>query len=834
MSSTPSFLVVPDTTSICPEYPPAEPAIAYSFDLDPFQQWAVTAIHKNENVLVTAKTGSGKTLVAEYAIAYALRDAKRVFYTTPIKSLSNQKYHDLKKLFPSASVGIMTGDIKSNPDAQIVVMTTEIIRNLLFKQSTATAQLGLAGAVSTEGLGLIVHDEVHYINDIDRGHVWEECLVLTPPSVRLVLLSATIDNPEGLAGWLGKIKQVKMHLLKTSYRVVPLVHGIYSKTATTEDGKLPMLVLKTSDESPMDKKVYTEWLRSRERRRDDVDKWKNTVQAARRAGESAAGREGKTKLASFQHQLNDCIETLKERDMLPALFFTLSRKDCERYADKVVGSVITSSETADIKHIVAFHLHRHMDVLEKLPQYHQIIRLLERGVAFHHSGMLPLLKEIVELLFTRGFVKILFCTESLAVGLNMPARSVVFLGLEKPSDGGGFRPLHHAEYQQMAGRAGRRGKDIRGFVFYLPAKEPLDCMDMTSVLSGSLIPLESRIQFHYDFLLKAIHITSSTDPQGVPVWTRILSQSYWTVQREHHLSKILDEEKRLTAEYNDAAAKLTAQQRADFEEKEQLEITAKMSVNSKKRAALAGLRRWEVEHDGHIWKQAERLWASEKAAQERLVKHVAYGESFRQQDPDSRIRPVLNALRAWGYIDADNGITHRGILATEVNEGNPMLMTELYLSGLLKTASVTEIVSVLGSFLVDREAIARSDGISLEVMGSTVQAAYTHLQELCKRGARVDAEYDVRSPEFFWQVAQYWMELSKAWMDGMDAASIVSTYDIYEGNFMRGILKLYNLVEEWMAIATFCGDIEMLDKFRNVQQRLLRDVAQPESLYLRL
>ncbi len=833
-----SFLFVPDTSTVCSEYPPADPAIIYPFSLDPFQQWAVAAIHNDENVLVTAKTGSGKTLVAEYAIAYALRQGKRVFYTTPIKSLSNQKYHDLKKLFPEATVGILTGDIKSNPDAQIVVMTTEILRNLLFKHSTATATLGTAGAISLEGLGTIVHDEVHYLNDPDRGHVWEECLILTPPSIRMVLLSATIDNPEGLARWIGEIKQVRMHLLKTSYRIVPLIHGIFSKSAGTTDAVSPtppMLVLKTSDESQMDSNVYADWLRSREKRNNDSDKWKKTVATAKKAGESAGGRDGKVKAISFQHQLNECIDTLKERDMLPALFFTLSRKDCERYADKVVGSVITSSETADIKHIISFYLHRHMSVLEKLPQYHQITKLLERGVAFHHSGMLPLLKEIVELLFTRGFIKILFCTESLAVGLNMPARSVVFLGLEKPAEGGGFRPLSHAEYQQMAGRAGRRGKDTRGFVFYLPAKEPLDGADMKAVLSGSLTPLSSRIQFHYDFTLKAIHLASTaTTKEEQPVWVRILEESYWTVQRKARLSEMERIEKQITEEYETARARLTDIQRETFEEKARLEHTFKTTGNSKKRAAMAGLRAWDSEHEGQSWVHAARIWESEKAIMNKMTKHVAETDKLRINGVDNRLQPVLSALRAWEYLDHDNRLTHRGTLATEVNEGNPIMMTELYLSGILKNASATEIVSTLAAFIADRDAMGKSDGIHVGVLGQTVCDAFAFLSDISKKGARTDNDTGVQSAEIYWCIAPYWMEIAKAWMEGTSAAHITSAYDIYEGNFMRGILKIFNLVEEWQSIATFCGDVTTLDKLRDIQQILLRDIAQPESLYLRL
>jgi superfamily II RNA helicase len=264
-------------------WPPAEGlALNNGYEPDPFQKHAILGIHAGEHVFVTAKTGSGKTFVGEYMIARALAAGRRVFYTTPIKSLSNQKYHDLKRLFPTATVGILTGDIKMQPDAQIVVMTAEILRNLFYKRGTATEGVGLTAAVSLEGVAGIVMDEVHYIQDPDRGHVWEESMILCPrfaqiegaestTPLQLVLLSATMPSAASLAGWLGNLHQRRVWLLSTAHRVVPLEHGVLRQAPTAADpDRMEVSVFLDATNRWMPD-GYTGWLREREAMEDAAD-----------------------------------------------------------------------------------------------------------------------------------------------------------------------------------------------------------------------------------------------------------------------------------------------------------------------------------------------------------------------------------------------------------------------------------------------------------------------------------------------------------------------------------------------------------------------------------
>jgi superfamily II RNA helicase len=280
-------------------------------------------------------------------------------------------------------------------------------------------------------------------------------------------------------------------------------------------------------------------------------------------------------------------------------------------------------------------------------------------------------------------------------------------------------------------------------------------------------------------------------------------------------------------------AKLTDDQRKAFEERDDLEGKARYSTNSKQKAAKLALRRWTEEHDSPAWKVAERLFKTEKDLQRsardlvRVVSETRVG--LRSED---RILPVLKALREWGFVNDElTGLTHRGVLATEVNEGNPILMTELYLSRQLVSATPTEVVATLASFVVDGipedyNAYGNAESNvcprgAMEVIAETVTR--------CRRIASASSQCDTQ-----WETAPFWSAVLTDWMDGKIAAEIVHTYGIYEGNFMRTVLKVVNLVDEWLAMATFCGDVGMLDTLKDVHTTLLRDVVQPESIYLRL
>lgn len=833
-----SFLKVIPIGSQAPEV--VNPAATYPYLLDPFQLHAIAAINNEENVLVTAKTGSGKTLVGEYQIAHSLRAGRRVFYTTPIKSLSNQKFHDLTKAFPAARVGIMTGDIKFMPDADVVIMTTEILRNLLYKQGTATAALGLSAGLSLDGLDAVVFDECHYINDPDRGRVWEETMILLPPQVKLVLLSATISRPDLFAGWLGNLRQRTINLIATSHRVVPLTH--YAARVHGSDLELePIMSTAADHKEHFDMNAYRAYLdgkaadRKRERdfkasaagRAADVQAAKATAAATNSSTVLAApAASGKFREASFIHQLNTTITSLKVKDLLPALVFAFSRADTERYAATVEGSLIDTSDQAAVRHIFDFHLRDHKE-LQTTDQYWKLRELVARGIAFHHSGVLPLLKEIVEILFGKGLLKVLFCTETFAVGINMPTRTVIFTDLKKHDDSG-LRLLRTDEYIQMAGRAGRRGKDVRGHVIYLPCRDPLGPQEMQQVATGCMPQIQSRMEFGYEFILKAFHA-------GGDRWLRIIQQSYWYQQAQHTL-KVFQEQvakaQATEAKYLEEN-KLTPDIQAAMIDREAIESVIRTATNNQsKKEGQRALGAWENRRFGPIWDRAKKAWPTVRALRLEAAKAQAAAEAQAAElaDPAILIEPRLDFLVAAGFLEPDRKtLTPRGVAATEINEGHALLMVNLYESGAFADLTGQEIVSVLAAFLAEKQ---RPDELPATVTCSTAVAkAFDTL--IVEQQRLMDLEADAINA-CYWYVGADYCDLIYHWLDGVSARELCEGYACYEANLTKAILKASNLLEELTAVATLRVNVPLLEKLAPIGTNLIRDIAVPDSLYLRL
>src|SRR6266568_4886419 len=425
----------------------------YPFPLDDFQVEACRAIAAGQSVIVSAPTGAGKTLVAEFAIQAALETGKRIAYTTPLKALSNQKFGDFTRAFGADVVGILTGDVKVKPHGRVLVMTTEILRNMFYSDF-------LTGGGLAE-LGWVVLDECHYMGDEGRGTVWEEIIVNAPANVRLVALSATVANVKEIADWISIVHRPIVPIFHP-HRPVPLSYAVADLA-----GEIHEIAEVRAGRARL--------VGGEPRGPDDRGRW-----YTRRVVDPGV-----------------LIDGLETRGWLPAIYFIFSRVGCERATDDVLAegkSLLTAAQQSDVDHAINELIHDSPTVAESLLNQ-TAFQALRLGVGLHHAGILPSLKRLIELLFERGLCRVVFATETMSLGIHMPARSVVLQGLTKRTDRG-FRSLSHNELTQMAGRAGRRGIDPEGTcVVALDARDGVE--DLLRVVDGSPEPIESQFKLGY-------------------------------------------------------------------------------------------------------------------------------------------------------------------------------------------------------------------------------------------------------------------------------------------------------------------------------------------------
>ena len=440
------------------------------YELDRFQKEAIDSITQGHSVIVAAPTGAGKTVIAEYAVEKCIEQNKRIIYTAPIKALSNQKYRDFSKDYGDL-IGIMTGDVVLNPFAPVLIMTTEIFRNTIFDDITRL-----------DDVEYVIFDEIHYINDIERGTVWEESIIFAPQNIKFVCLSATMPNLRQFAKWMQSVRDCQIDVVEETERPVPLEHKLYLEGY----GVGNLSDLKAVFQFEQQSKNFNLW---------EEDEWWHEFEDDH--------EPQKPKELDWQ-KLNifktDLINYLSKNRQLPCLYFCFSRKGCEEnaflYASKK-GFLDGRRE----KEILALY----DDLCQRYkihndPNIEEFRQLIANGVAYHHAGMLPTLKEVVERLFTSGLLQLLFTTETFAVGINMPACSAVFESLDK-FDGQNFRYLKTREYHQMSGRAGRRGIDTVGYVYARVHPRFADCDEVERIVEGKLEPIESQFNLSYASLL---------------------------------------------------------------------------------------------------------------------------------------------------------------------------------------------------------------------------------------------------------------------------------------------------------------------------------------------
>ncbi|MEJ7833963.1 MAG: DEAD/DEAH box helicase, partial [Nocardioides sp.] len=468
-------------------------AAHYDFELDDFQVRACREIEDGRGVLVAAPTGSGKTIVGEFAVHLALDSGRKCFYTTPIKALSNQKYHDLVARYGPDQVGLLTGDNTINGEAPIVVMTTEVLRNMLY-----------AGSRTLLGLGFVVMDEVHYLADRARGAVWEEVIIHLPESVALVSLSATVSNAEEFGEWLATVRGETTTIVEER-RPVPLYQHVMV-------GKRLLDLFASSDVDAAAGFVQEGAPVNDELMKIARDDWASTRIKDRRSprGRSAAGGRGARPVGNGRRiwipSRYDVVERLDREGLLPAIVFIFSRVGCDAAVTQCLSAGIRLTTTEERDAIFTFVEESCRDLPEDdlhVLGYHDFLDGLTRGVAAHHAGMLPAFKQCVEALYLRGLCKVVFATETLALGINMPARTVVIEKLSK-WNGETHADITPGEYTQLTGRAGRRGLDTEGHgvVLWQPGTNP---REVAGLASTRTYPLRSSFRPSYNMAVNLVH-----------------------------------------------------------------------------------------------------------------------------------------------------------------------------------------------------------------------------------------------------------------------------------------------------------------------------------------
>ena len=477
----------------------------YPYLLSSFQKHAIKGILENNHVLITAHTGSGKTLPAEFAIEHWVGKGKKVIYTSPIKALSNQKFYEFRLKFPHISFGLFTGDIKTNPEADVLIMTTEILMNRLFNKSLEKeSAMDFQMDFDTE-LAAVVFDEIHYINDVERGQVWEKTILMLPDHVQMVMLSATLDKPDLFAKWIEDSHHGKnVVLCPTTHRVVPLTHFGFVTM-----GENDFKNIKDKSIQARMRKLTNKPILLKDSNGKFVIGGYNELKEVREHVDKTPGRINR------KFCLNQLSKYLKDNDMLPAIGFVFSRKNVELCAKEMTTSLF--EDDSKVPYTIRYEATQILRKLPnheeytKLPEFVQLMSYLEKGVGIHHSGMIPILREIVELFISKKYIKLLFATESFAIGLDCPIKTAIFTSLTK-FDGHDERYLQSHEYTQMSGRAGRRGIDTFGNIIHcnsLFRRMPTQT-DYKDIMEGKPPTLISKFKINYGLVFNVLKSNSDS------------------------------------------------------------------------------------------------------------------------------------------------------------------------------------------------------------------------------------------------------------------------------------------------------------------------------------
>lgn len=795
----------------------------FPFELSDFQKYALWAINEGHHVLVPAPTGSGKTLPAEYGIEKFVKEGKKVIYTSPIKSLSNQKYYEFTKKFPEISFGILTGDIKFNPEADVLIMTTEILRNNLFSKKENIGVNNFEMNMEEE-LACVIFDEIHYINDAERGKVWEECIMMLASlkNTQMIMLSATIDKPEVFCDWIEKNSSKKVVLTCSCERVVPLKHHYYLSC--------PNSVIKNL------KKEEQSIVINNVNKVIDINDNKFNIDNYKKIYKTINIFQENNIRFNMHFTLNHIVQYLKKENLLPSICFVFNRKNVERFADMIEiclfeDSINISKVSSECRSIIS-KLPNGKEYME-LSEYSTIVKLLEKGIGIHHAGLLPVFREMIEIMFERGYVKLLFATETFAVGINLPTKSVIFTSLEK-YDGRQMRLLHSHEYTQMAGRAGRRGLDKIGHVFHLNCVFNLPTQnEYKNMIDGGAQKLESKFKIHAGLILRIIN-------EGNIDILNFCKNSNVFNEINSLLDNISVEIKNVDNIINNK--KLSLQNNEDLLN-EFLEIEKKTKSPNKKMRKNGELELKRFNEDNKGFNKVLNIYhemIDYKNKKDNLEnQHIHYTNYIKEN-----IDKVINYLNKFGFININENsyeITEKGKLACNINECHCLSMSEIIFNNYLENLEEFEILGLLScnnglklnepfyninQLRLDFDRTNMSSVISKYNKYFTLYNNYEDDNLIDKSG---DYNFNLDLIEFI--TSWYYVE------NEIKAKELI--YDFYAetgtfiGELIKSILKIINIINELIKIYEGNDDNNtILFKLTNCKDKIMKFIVNNQSLYL--
>jgi superfamily II RNA helicase len=810
---------------------------AYSYELHDFQKWAIEGIVEGNHVLVTAPTGSGKTFGGEFALNYFYSMGKKTIYTTPLKALSNEKFYSFTQKYPHLRVGLITGDIKTNPDADVLIMTTEILLNKLYqiKSNCPVSSSSISFEMDLQlDLGCVVFDEIHFINDESRGNIWEQTIMMLPPQVQMIGLSATLDNPEKFAEWLecrggtDKYGGKEVYLTRKLIRSVPLIHYSFI-TATSEVNK----VIKDKTLQDEIKNLINKPFIIQDAKGVFNDAQYHAVNKTLRLFEKHDIR------IKRQHVLNKVAEHLVNNEMLPALCYVFSRKQLEKCAQELTTNLLEFDSK------VPYTIDRECEqIIRKLPNYEEYlhlpeyvntIKLLRKGVGIHHAGLMPVLREMTELLFAKGFIKILFCTETMSVGINLPVKTTIFTDINK-FNGEIIRTLHSHEYTQAAGRAGRLGLDVVGHVIHLNNLfRDVDSVSYKTMMNGKPQTLTSKFKFSYNLLLNLLDI-------GDNKLVNFASRSMVSGDLENQLKEMLGKRTALNGELDTIKSYASNLRTPSDVIAQYIELQQnKLSAVNKKRKDIE--RQIQQITDNYKFIDQDKTTHQKIVVKEKEITDLESQIGMIQSYIKLGVQNVLTLLKNENFIEGDFNdetslkLTLKGRFASQLREIHCLVFAGLIENKTINNLTPKQLICLFSCFTNIavqedyKDNYPKTEDIGVKNIITGIADLYAEYQQK-EVDNRINTGVDYTIHYDLLQYLEEWTACQDVESCKLLLQKIGAEKEIFLGEFVKALLKINNISCEMEKIAELTGNIEFLSKLKEIPAMTLKYVVTNQSLYV--